>query len=381
VQDNHVIRMAGRIHRQLFASKPGPTPNWHRVTDCLLYQLGTLENCRRRADKAACRGWSAAAALCEQEVVSEAARIELTASLLAHEPVRATAQLTPAPLGLIVAELNQLREEFENFTVDFQLGVIGVQTERIVLEEIDLGPFVIELHVPLLDMQPGSRSFRCVAVDPNPASSTDQVTHPHVRDGELCAGDASVPITAALNQGRIADAFVLVRSVLQTYNPDSPFVSLTQWSGVSCAECGYFTDSTATYFCEGCDHDVCEDCYSCCDNCGNSFCRGCLERDSEAETSICSDCQRTCGRCGRTVDEDHFDSDLDLCPGCSAEDESNQQQEVPDEQPSSTGCVAAPVDAGVGVDGVTQFSNPASAEPATVAIARVSLQAETTAAA
>ena len=41
----------------------------------------------------------------------------------------------------------------------------------------------------------------------------------------------------------VADAFLIVRSVLTTYNADSPFVPLTAWDGFNCSNCGRRGDS------------------------------------------------------------------------------------------------------------------------------------------
>src|SRR5678815_5899637 len=81
-----------------------------------------------------------------------------------------------------------------------------------------------------------------VAIDPNPAATSEDTTHPHVRDHQLCAGDATVPIKAALREGRICDAFLAVNAVLHHYNPGSAYVSLDEWSGTPCADCGRITD-------------------------------------------------------------------------------------------------------------------------------------------
>ena len=62
-----------------------------------------------------------------------------------------------------------------------------------------------------------------IALDPHPAALNDAVTHPHVSDERLCTGDAGAAIQAALAAGRVFDFFTLVRSVLVTYNPESPY--------------------------------------------------------------------------------------------------------------------------------------------------------------
>ena len=65
--------------------------------------------------------------------------------------------------------------------------------------------------------------YRVVALDPHPAGSDESVTHPHVRDEQLCAGDAAAAIRSALAGGRICDFFLLVRSVLDRIQPRLAF--------------------------------------------------------------------------------------------------------------------------------------------------------------
>ena len=105
-------------------------------------------------------------------------------------------------------------------------------TDPITLEGVYLGPFSIRLNVDLLEAgRTDASAFQAVALDPHPASSSDTTTHPHVRDDYLCAGEASEPISAALREGRVADAFLLVRSVLTNYNRSSPFIAPCSFSG------------------------------------------------------------------------------------------------------------------------------------------------------
>ena len=134
--------------------------------------------------------------------------------------------------------------EFERFDYDAKQQTLSITTEPIRLENVYLGEFSIQLHIDRLSQVPRRRNvYRIVAEDPHPATSNDSVTHPHVRDEELCAGDATAAINAALETGRICDFFLLVRSVLMTYNGHSPYVPLAEWNGRACNDCGYVTDS------------------------------------------------------------------------------------------------------------------------------------------
>jgi hypothetical protein len=227
----------------------------------------------------------------------------------------------------VLDELVQLQQEFERVDLRPREGRIRAVTEPVVLEGVDLGRFAIELHPVRLSEHPDSSCFDCIALDPHPACSDESVTHPHVRDKCLCAGDASAPIAEALRQGRLCDAFVLVRSVLRTYNPHSPYVHLADWQGQSCGDCGGTARSDDLCYCECCERDVCPDCAGSCDLCDDSCCRGCLERDEVSRRDCCPSCRRSCEDCGRAVDQDHYDESSGLCPQCLAEEQELQRQE------------------------------------------------------
>ena len=106
--------------------------------------------------------------------------------------------------------------------------MVCADTDPFPLEGVYLGDFSIRLNVDLLEGgRTDSSVFQVVALDPHPASPSDTTTHP-VRDHYLCAGEASEPIAAALREGRVAEAFLLARSVLTTYNRSSPFIALSE---------------------------------------------------------------------------------------------------------------------------------------------------------
>jgi hypothetical protein len=150
-----------------------------------------------------------------------------------------------------------------------------------------------------------------------------------------------VPLQSALEQGRLADAFHLVRSVLGTYNPDSAYASLADWGGVPCWNCSCTTTEDDRYFCEGCDRDICSDCISSCkhcdrtrcsacisrcDVCNEACCRLCLTTSACSETALCKDCLRVCEGCSAEIAPDELDEDTKRCPACNAK----QGQETPE---------------------------------------------------
>jgi len=72
----------------------------------------------------------------------------------------------------------------------------------------------------------------------------------------VCEGDGAAAIKAALEEGRLCDFFSMVGSILNTYNPDNPYVALSDWDGVACYECGYVMDYESSYYCTYCDNAV-----------------------------------------------------------------------------------------------------------------------------
>jgi hypothetical protein len=174
--------------------------------------------------------------------------------------------------------------------IDWNEKVVSAATEPITLQEIDLGPFDIRFLWQRFTRSTDSACFEIVAMEPNPSSVSDDVSHPHVKKNKLCAGEAVMPLRKALEQGRLADAFSLIRSVLLTYNAASPHVALEQWAGTKCHDCGDAVDSESVHYCEGCGDDFCEECFSCCRGCDISRCAGCLAGCDVCETPYCLRC-------------------------------------------------------------------------------------------
>jgi hypothetical protein len=152
----------------------------------------------------------------------------------------------------VLADLRELEEEFGGLDINLRARRLAVTTEPVELEWVHLGPFAIRLCWTRLQQNPGPLNFEIEALEPNPAASDETVTHPHVRRGVLCAGCATLPIRRALEQGRLTDAFCLVRSVLTTYNRESPHVALDEWSGSHCGACEAAVDRDDLISCERC---------------------------------------------------------------------------------------------------------------------------------
>jgi hypothetical protein len=308
------LRLAGRIHTQLLAGRNNRPPGFIYALDNLDSRTAQLATVRHRWD------------LCQQhELYLAAAKVrEELQELLRCLPAdieQVVRQMPPAsdehpvlPLAELVLELEHLEEEFGPWKYDKADNALFVTTESIALNDLQFGPFEIRLLLDHLGRPSRSGCYKVVALDPHPAASNDAVTHPHVSDEHLCEGEAMAPIQAALAEGRLADFFILVRCVLTTYNPSSPYVSLDDWEGIACHDCGHVTDDGSRYYCDDCNHDFCDDCVGICHCCDESRCQGCLEECPACQESVCSHCLKRCRDCGERCCESCLEEDQ--CPEC-----------------------------------------------------------------
>jgi len=261
-------------------------------------------------------GWSTASQQVAQELRRQANVLASHATALGNVlETELQHHVTPPTLRTVYEDLRQLREEFTAVKVDLRAKTISIETEPITLEDVYLGAFTIMLDLKALRSGSRGNVYKIIALDPHPASSNEAVTHPHVRDQELCEGDAAAPLRSALSEGRLCDFFTVVRSVLQTYNSGSPYIALEHWDGLSCHDCGDTMDADDSHFCERCSNDFCESCMSYCRVCDESACRSCLETCGACDHSVCSDCLTACAIC----DEQRCKECLEECSACHKE--------------------------------------------------------------
>jgi hypothetical protein len=306
-------RAAIKIHERLLV------PAWSR---CLEYwppaQWERLRTLLWRLRKVQSRGWQAAA----REVIAD---VEFETQLLMSKLKTFHKELGALPKqsrmcspGQIAADLAALADEFASVRIDLQARTITVQTEPIELEGLWLGPFDICLWWERLGVR---RPYEVIAIKPQRPRKDEQVTHPHVRDNQLCEGDAVGPIKGALADGRLFDFFVLVRQTLETYNSASPYVSIDDWQGIRCHDCGSHLDTDDACTCETCDGQICDGCTISCHDCGRYACNDC--------TGVCSTCDFSfCHHCLA----DPREAAIRLCAGCRKKEE---------EEPDDPQCDAA----------------------------------------
>ena len=214
--------------------------------------------------------------------------------------------------------------------------IISITTDSIEFEGIRLGEFTVHLELDMID-NPGGGAYHVEALDPNPAVGDGSVTHPHVRDGDMCEGDGGAAISAALKQGRICDFFKMVFAVLYNYNQDGPYVSMDNWDGESCDNCGGYQNEL--YCCPECEHYLCDDCMTYCSecktgicvecanscDCGRTLCSNCLCSCSniDCNSSVCNSCEIRCYHCDKVFCDDCVYKCVDcgemFCADCSQE--------------------------------------------------------------
>ena len=284
----YLLRVACAIQAHL-ARQPNPRlADAEATVSRLCSQLDGLKAAARKLVLCRQHGWNLAGQHLLQDLRYTV--LDLSADVARGERVVCNQEEPTPTLAQLYEELVQAEEEFSDMEYRRSNGVLVVTTAPIVLEDVRLGRFEIQLVLDRLGVPEPHDALRIVALEPNPASSDERVTHPHVSNEGLCAGDASAPLRSAIISGRICDVFLLARSVLEHYNAGSPYVSLENWDGTPCSDCGYCASADDTSYCEGCQQDYCNDCISYCRSCDTNLCRECLRKCSLCDEYICGGC-------------------------------------------------------------------------------------------
>jgi hypothetical protein len=319
------LRAAVLIHEQLAGDKRQDVPI------CLPeYSWSKIPQLRRQIDLANRHGWHRAAARRTEDLACamDGCRRELENGVRVLQVRQRDRPVASA--SEIYRDILALGDEFEAVDIDPGEHKLSVTTDRIVLEEVNLGPFEIRLDWHLLGSSP---AYRVVALDPNPAAKNEDVTHPHVQDGSLCEGEGRSAVQAALAECRLYDFFLLVSRLLHTYGRGSAYVELSDWHGVPCEDCGEYVDEDDRYYCRRCDAVLCSGCSAACGACGEPFCSGCLGTCAACDQEYCSSCLETCRACRKPVCEDCREDGL--CRQCREnQDHENQDHEEHEHDPS-----------------------------------------------
>lgn len=271
------------------------------------------------------RGW-----LCSAEKIRTRANRNLTDfsyQLQSFKGLIDSGQVKLPNLSCIYAEFEQLELDLGQFRFDINEKSISVVTDPVTLKDIPLGPFEIKLFIDQICNIYTDSPYRIIALNPNPAGSNDSVTHPHVSDERLCEGDAVVTIRKSIEQGRICDFFMIIVNILQTYNPDSPYVSLDDWQGVCCYDCGRTEAEDESYYCEFCDRDYCAHCSTYCQICDITICLGCAFECPSCGKPVCIECTTSCRDCEEVLCKDCLNEEC-LCSSCQEQRKENSDEEI-----------------------------------------------------
>ncbi|MBI9018759.1 MAG: hypothetical protein JEZ07_16015 [Phycisphaerae bacterium] len=315
-------KVASTIRKQLFNLKYQNLKLINNQLQILSQKTKAIQKSSHGFDLAVDRNWLASANKLQirikRNIDELASELQKVANLLEIKQ-------SPIPKGSdIIAELLNLENEFDD--VKISRSIITVITTPITLEEVELGRFEINLYLRNIKNISSDPAYKIVALEPNPAGSDDNVTHPHVSHEKLCEGDGHHPIRNALTSSRLCDFFTIVHQILQTYNPDSPYVAIDDWEGVSCYDCSYTTSEDERYYCESCDNTFCESCSTCCVQCDNTVCLACSYECPGCETPVCQDCTDQCSDCERTFCNDCLNDD-NLCLKCEEKRKENSDED------------------------------------------------------
>lgn len=357
MNDKERLRVARDILAALLKLRQGRYQERLAELGVLVRRLQEVVRDWRRLSLALERNWLAAAERCCRSACRELDGLPYTisrAQTLLNRPEKDVPTLSE-----MVAELKAVEAQFGDLQLDSEDYVLSVDTEPIILEDVYLGPFRIALYLGRLRELYQRPPYYIEALEPHPAATDDAITHPHVNNEVLCEGDGLVAVRAALAEGRLFDFFEMVGSILNTYNPDSPFVPLADWDGVPCYECGYIMDSEHSYYCTCCDNAVCDECSTVCAGCSETVCRTCGGLCEICERSLCPKCaKQKCSECESVCCESCLDEGL--CPECREERQSNEEQETEDKQEAPAGQEAAAM-GGRLVDGGQRAGGPYAA--------------------
>jgi hypothetical protein len=320
------VRIAGKIREQLQQLQRRRIGEVHQQAGILLGQADRIRIGRQKLVTCLLRGWPAAARITVRNI--KAALLDIPHHVdCVQRAIETNARQIPT-LREIVEEIIQLEDEFSEVDYSLKNRTLSAVTEVIELDGLHLGPFEIRLHIDRIASENPQSSFDVIAQDSHPASTNHSVTHPHVSDEQMCCGDALLPIKSAVEGGRLSDLFCLIRSVLETYNSGSPYISLDNWYGRSCHDCGYVVAEDDTFWCSSCDHDFCDECASCCSGCSETTCGGCLKECIVCEDRYCTACITTCPDCGETICSSCLE-DMQ-CPCIEEREQENEDEQEED---------------------------------------------------
>ncbi len=246
------------------------------------------------------RRWLASAARLKMRMDSVSIDIKYRTKVMASDAHGIIAGLRNYPSQLdLIEDLKAIEREFGGLHYDQDDDEMVVISEDIIFDNVNLGSFEIRIPINLISSRP-----TIVACDPNRPGSDEETTHPHVQSDVMCLGRGSDQFYDAMKQGRILDAFIILNSILVTYNPDSAYVKIKNWNRdpddyIYCNDCeneAHIEDSTT---CQQCGNVYCNDCVLSCSACNETRCAYCMNNKCSIckDKHLCGDCTYQCKTC------------------------------------------------------------------------------------
>ncbi|MCA9223107.1 MAG: hypothetical protein KDA71_22465, partial [Planctomycetales bacterium] len=147
----------------------------------LIGEIPGIQQTCRLLRKCMYRQWHHAAKLKRNELIR---RLAYLGSIVTRLTADLTVRTNPQPSArAIQAELHEAENEFGEVRFDKRSKTLSVTTEHITLEGLELGRFEIRLNPTAVAANDGLDVLEAVALDPNPCSIDELITHPHVNDG------------------------------------------------------------------------------------------------------------------------------------------------------------------------------------------------------
>lgn len=306
--DDKLIFRAAVAYRKLLikiAQKNQASANFpHHISQVktLMHEISTWT---RRLEIVEARGWKSATHFLKNSMISGLVKKVANNFAVMESELLEENEIYVPTIRELWQEIKSLNGLFDD--CQYRNNKLSVMTKPITLKHkdisIDFGRFRItfNFNTDTSHDSCGSRVYM-EALEPNHAPAEESLVHPHVRGDEACLGEATELMQKPFARGQIESVFLILNSMLNTYNPGSPYRTMEEWyeEGHSCSMCGSELNEDESYSCNDCGISICDECSYWCSRCEEYYC------ESHAGFT-CGWCEESvCGGC------DHNE-----CKGCS----------------------------------------------------------------
>ena len=183
----------------------------------------------------------------------------------------------------LLQDIEGLLEELP--TAEIEQTIYGLTLKasmNVRLEEYDLGRYSIECVIS---------DYPSVRISSEKFKLREYI-HPHVKNRNLCLGEARLPLNKAMRDGRILDAALIVKATMNTYNDRDCYTYLERLIEYRepCRNCG--ASGVRLGRLNGALY--CSNCIKQCTQCGTQYVLG----QTPFNSALCRRCCRRCIICG-----------------------------------------------------------------------------------